>query len=103
QSAACRRGCPTQRLVRPVDQHRRTHPETARFCAALSDAVPKGDQRGLARQESRFVADIMSSAGAVGLMQLMPATARWVARQIGRADYRVSSLDQPELNAQMGN
>ena len=58
---------------------------------------------GLARQESRFVADIMSSAGAVGLMQLMPATARWVARQIGNADYRVSSLDQPELNAQMGN
>jgi soluble lytic murein transglycosylase len=58
---------------------------------------------GLARQESRFIADIMSSAGAVGLMQLMPATARWVARQIGRADYRVSSLDQPELNAQMGN
>ena len=58
---------------------------------------------GLARQESRFVADIMSSAGAVGLMQLMPATARWVARQIGQTDYRVSSLDQPELNAQMGN
>jgi soluble lytic murein transglycosylase len=58
---------------------------------------------GLARQESRFVADIMSSAGAVGLMQLMPATARWVARQIGQTDYRASSLDQPELNAQMGN
>jgi soluble lytic murein transglycosylase len=58
---------------------------------------------GLARQESRFVADIMSSAGAVGLMQLMPATARWVARQIGRADYGVASLDQPEINAQMGS
>jgi soluble lytic murein transglycosylase len=58
---------------------------------------------GLARQESRFVADIMSSAGAVGLMQLMPATARWVARQIGQTDYRVGSLDQPELNAQIGN
>jgi len=58
---------------------------------------------GLARQESRFVADIMSSAGAVGLMQLMPATARWVARQIGQTDYRVGSLEQPELNAQMGN
>ena len=58
---------------------------------------------GLARQESRFVADIMSSAGAVGLMQLMPATARWVARQIGQSDYRVGSLEQPELNAQMGN
>src|SRR5450755_2565009 len=58
---------------------------------------------GLARQESRFIADIMSSAGAVGLMQLMPATARWVARQIGRADYRQASLDQPQLNAQMGS
>ncbi|WP_232298041.1 lytic transglycosylase domain-containing protein, partial [Nitrosospira sp. NpAV] len=33
---------------------------------------------GLIRQESRFIADIKSSAGAAGLMQLMPATAKWV-------------------------
>jgi soluble lytic murein transglycosylase len=47
---------------------------------------------GLARQESRFVADIVSAAGAVGLMQLMPPTAKWVARQTGRADFRMPQL-----------
>jgi len=38
---------------------------------------------GLVRQESRFVVDARSSAGAQGLMQLMPATARQVARRLG--------------------
>lgn len=38
---------------------------------------------GLTRQESRFIPGARSSAGAQGLMQLMPATARWVARKIG--------------------
>ena len=46
----------------------------------------------IARQESRFVPDIASSAGAVGLMQLMPPTARWVAKQLNRADYRPSQI-----------
>jgi len=38
---------------------------------------------GLTRQESRFIANAKSSSGAQGLMQLMPATARWVAQKIG--------------------
>jgi soluble lytic murein transglycosylase len=38
---------------------------------------------GITRQESRFIADAKSSAGARGLMQLMPATAKWVAGKIG--------------------
>jgi len=38
---------------------------------------------GLTRQESRFVTNAKSSAGAQGLMQLMPTTARWVAQKIG--------------------
>ncbi len=38
---------------------------------------------GLVRQESRFSADARSSAGAVGLMQLMPTTARSVAKHFG--------------------
>ncbi len=57
---------------------------------------------GLARQESRFIADIVSSAGAVGLMQLMPPTAKWVARQTGRSDFRTLQLEDPGVNAQFG-
>jgi len=57
---------------------------------------------GIARQESRFVADIVSSAGAVGLMQLMPGTARWVAKKLAVADYSPSRIADVELNTQFG-
>ncbi|HSJ99315.1 MAG TPA: transglycosylase SLT domain-containing protein, partial [Myxococcota bacterium] len=54
------------------------------------------------RQESRFVAEARSGAGATGLMQLMPRTARWVARQIPVRPYRRHMLVQPETNIRMG-
>jgi soluble lytic murein transglycosylase len=57
---------------------------------------------GIARQESRFVADIVSSAGAVGLMQLMPATARWVAKQLAVSDYSPRRIADVDLNTQFG-
>ncbi|MFI4952077.1 MAG: transglycosylase SLT domain-containing protein [Burkholderiales bacterium] len=57
---------------------------------------------GLTRQESRFAADIVSSAGAVGLMQLMAPTARWIAQQTHRNDYRIAQLEQPAINAEFG-
>ena len=57
---------------------------------------------GIARQESRFIPDIVSSAGAVGLMQLMPGTARWVAKQLARTDYQPSKIGNTDLNTQFG-
>ena len=57
---------------------------------------------GIARQESRFAADIVSSAGAVGLMQLMPGTAKWVAKQLARSDYQPGLIANAELNTQFG-
>jgi soluble lytic murein transglycosylase len=57
---------------------------------------------GIARQESRFVADIVSSAGATGLMQLMPGTARWVAKQLMVADYSPARIASVDLNTQFG-
>jgi soluble lytic murein transglycosylase len=55
------------------------------------------------RQESRFVAEARSRVGATGLMQLMPATAKWVARQIPVQPFRTDMLVRPEVNIQMGS
>lgn len=57
---------------------------------------------GLIRQESRFIEDIRSSAGASGLMQLMPATARWVARKVGMRDYSPGRVTDVDVNLKLG-
>ncbi len=57
---------------------------------------------GLIRQESRFIEDIRSSAGASGLMQLMPATARWVARKVGMSDYSADRVTEVDVNLRLG-
>lgn len=70
--------------------------------AAKSNDVDVALLYGIARQESRFSQDIVSSAGAVGLMQLMPGTARWVAKQLARADYRPGLIGDADVNTQFG-
>jgi len=57
---------------------------------------------GLVRQESRFSADARSSAGAVGLMQLMPTTARAVARRFGLPGFDRASFHVVETNIGLG-
>lgn len=57
---------------------------------------------GLVRQESRFIVNARSSAGAQGLMQLMPATARWVARKIGLNGYQPAQAADPATNIALG-
>lgn len=57
---------------------------------------------GLIRQESRFVTEARSSVGASGLMQVMPATARWTARKIGMSDFRPHQITDHEVNVRIG-
>jgi soluble lytic murein transglycosylase len=57
---------------------------------------------GLIRQESRFIMDARSGVGASGLMQVMPATARWTARKIGMSDFTPNQINDRETNITIG-
>ena len=57
---------------------------------------------GLIRQESRFIMDARSHVGASGLMQVMPATARWTARKIGLPNFAVDQLNNRDTNIAIG-
>ena len=57
---------------------------------------------GLIRQESRFVMDARSHVGASGLMQVMPATARWTARKIGLTNFTADQINDHETNITIG-
>tara|TARA_R110002072_G_scaffold136124_3_gene278377 strand:+ start:92431 stop:94440 length:2010 start_codon:yes stop_codon:yes gene_type:complete len=73
------------------------------FSSAASQLqIPTQLLYAMTRQESAFMQDVVSPAGARGLMQLMPATAREVARGVG---LRISNQDlfTPEINISLGS
>ena len=99
------------RAISTAEKTLAEHDYSLRYLAPLRDQVePKireadldsGWVYGLMRQESRFVMDARSSVGAKGLMQLMPTTARWVARKIGLADYHPGRVTETETNITLG-
>lgn len=57
---------------------------------------------GLIRQESRFINVAKSGVGAAGLMQIMPATGRWIAQRLGIKGFNTRSLNEPETNIKFG-
>ena len=57
---------------------------------------------GLIRQESRFIMDARSHVGASGLMQVMPATARWTAKKIGLNNFTADQINDRDTNITIG-
>jgi soluble lytic murein transglycosylase len=73
----------------------RGHAENYRLDSALVAAV--------IYQESKFDAEARSDAGAVGLMQLQPETAKGIALRTGGSRFRVEDLTNPEINVRYGS
>jgi soluble lytic murein transglycosylase len=99
------------RSINTAERTRQRHDFSLRYPTPYQTEIDEAARRygldpafvyGLVRQESRFVFDIVSAAGAVGLMQLMTPTARWVAKQSGRSDPRALKLDDPAVNIELG-
>lgn len=70
---------------------------------AREESIESGWMFGIMRRESVFMADIGSSAGAQGLMQLMPGTAKDVARKLAMPVPNKGDLHDPATNMRLGS
>jgi soluble lytic murein transglycosylase len=99
------------RAINTADRTAQQHNYKVRFLAPFKDVfnaqarsagLEEAWVLGLVRQESRFIVGAKSSAGARGLMQLMPATARWVAKRTGLRDYSPANVLEVPMNVALG-
>jgi len=106
-----RRADIADRAINTADRTQQQHDFELRYLAPYRDvfsayAKEQGLDEywllGLVRQESRFMADARSWAGARGLMQLMPRTARWTARKIGMKKFHMRDMTDVETNITLG-
>jgi soluble lytic murein transglycosylase len=99
------------RAINTAERTRELHDFELRFLApyrelahqaASENQIDEAWVFGLMRQESRFVNVAHSSVGASGLMQIMPATARWIARRLGLKRFKPKEMQDPAKNIQFG-
>ncbi|MDD4978068.1 MAG: transglycosylase SLT domain-containing protein [Gallionella sp.] len=99
------------RAIGAADLTVSTHDFSMRYLAPYRDALQSHikdndlDEAwvyGLMRQESRFATSAKSNVGAAGLMQIMPSTARWVAKRLGLKSYRDHLIQQLDTNLRLG-
>ncbi len=99
------------RAINTADKTLHQHDFTLRFLAPHRDALRNLVKQqeldeawvyGLIRQESRFISDARSSVGATGLMQLMPATAKWVSKKMGVRKFSPARVSEINTNLTLG-
>ncbi|MEK9776283.1 MAG: transglycosylase SLT domain-containing protein [Quisquiliibacterium sp.] len=106
--------CARELLERCVNTAQRTQDEhdfRLRYITPFQDRLTTYAQQhdldpawiyGLIRQESRFMLDARSSARARGLMQIIPPTAKWIARKLGVRRFRLEQLNELDTNLRFG-
>ncbi len=112
--AAAQFACDRQIWDRCINTSERTRGEIdfeQRFPTPFRDAVVPRAQGisldpayvyGLIRQESRFIMEARSGVGASGLMQVMPATAKWTANKIGLTGFTADQINDRDTNITIG-
>jgi soluble lytic murein transglycosylase len=99
------------RAINTAERTRELHDFELRFVAPYREQAQQAAREnqideawvfGLMRQESRFVNVARSSVGASGLMQIMPATARWIAKRLGIKRFDPVDMRDPARNIQFG-
>ena len=98
------------RCINTSDRSKTSFMLNQRYPTPFKEAIVRAAQEaqlepalvmGLIRQESRFMGEARSHVGASGLMQIMPATARWTAKKVGM-DFKPESITQREVNLRLG-
>jgi soluble lytic murein transglycosylase len=99
------------RAINTAERTRDLHDFELRFLAPYRELAQQAAREnkideawvfGLMRQESRFINVARSSVGASGLMQIMPATARWIAKRLGVKRFNVKEMQDPAKNIKFG-
>ena len=99
------------RAIATAERTRDEHDFDLRYLAPYRDLASAYSQEneldeawvfGLMRQESRFIDYARSSVGAQGLMQIMPATAKWISRQLGLGKNAHAGVNNPDTNIRFG-
>ncbi|MBS1156975.1 MAG: transglycosylase [Proteobacteria bacterium] len=100
------------RAIFSADRTRQLHNLSLRYPVPYRDIVEKQAASegldpawvyGLMRQESRFIVEAKSSVGASGLMQLMPATAKWIAGKLGIKRFNQNDTRDIRTNVTLGS
>ena len=100
------------RVVNTADRTKQEHDFSLRYPTPYRDELSPIARQidlnlawayGLIRQESRFIINASSSVGASGLMQVMPNTAKYVAKKIGMTNYTNDKLSDTNINLTLGS